>query len=383
MNAPEGPDVAHPVLPSVSIVVPVRNEEQRIEGALRRLRHDFPDCELVVVDGGSTDRTSELAVRWAPTLRSAAGRARQMNAGAEVTRGEVLWFVHVDTRVPPEALGLLRRAVTDPDVVGGGLRLRFDQRSPALAWLAFTSNLRARYLHWVFGDQAMFVRREVFDSVCGFPELPLMEDLELSRRLRRRGRLAVLPATATASSRRIAEQGVWQMIALMQYLKLQYFLGVDPERIRRRYEAGTRRGRRGAGSPPSSEERRLPVLRRLRPALERRLSRAGHGRRGQNLPLLAGGAGVRRRTGSGPAPRQPEAHHDEQGDEHTEDQVRTRDVHPGAGYAGQLATPEDATGAEAATGAVPEPLPKTLPHGFPFPRHEGSRPSPVLPRPEG
>ncbi len=251
MNSPEKPgvDVGRLALPSVSIIVPALNEEQRIEDALRRLRHDFPDCELVVVDGGSTDRTSDLAGRWARTLRSAPGRARQMNAGAAVTRGEVLWFVHVDTRVPAEALGLLRRVVADPSVVGGGLRLRFDQRSPGLDWLAFTSNVRARCLHWVFGDQAMFVRREVFDSVGGFPELPLMEDLELSRRLCRRGRLAVLPATATASSRRIAEQGVWRMIALMQYLKLQYFLGVDPERIRRRYEAGTRRGRRGGQHP--------------------------------------------------------------------------------------------------------------------------------------
>lgn len=276
MNASEGPDVGRPPSPRVSIVVPVLNEEQRIEDALRRLRHDFPDCELVVVDGGSTDRTTDLAGRWAPTLRSAPGRARQMNFGAGVTRGEVLWFVHVDTRVPAEALGLLRRAVADPEVVGGGLRLRFDQRSPGLDWLAFTSNLRARYLHWVFGDQAMFVRREVFDSVGGFPELPLMEDLELSRRLCRHGRLVVLAATATASSRRIAEQGVWRMNALMQYLKLQYFLGIDPERIRRRYEAGTRRDRRGAGSRRSRDERRLPVLRRLLAGLGCCL-RSGHG----------------------------------------------------------------------------------------------------------
>ncbi len=345
MNAPEGPDVGYPASPSVSIVVPVLNEERRIEDALHRLRHDFPDCELVVVDGGSTDRTTELAGRWAPTLRSVPGRARQMNAGAAVTRGEVLWFLHVDTRVPAKALGLLRRAVADPEVVGGGLRLRFDQCSPGLAWLAFTSNLRARYLHWVFGDQAMFVRREVFDSVGGFPELPLMEDLELSRRLCRRGRLVVLTATATASSRRIAEQGVWRMTALMQYLKLQYFLGVDPERIRRRYEAGTRRGRRERGSRRSRDERRLPVLRRLLAGLGCCLVRSGHGGRGQDLPLLGGSAGRRWRTGSGPSQRQPEGDHDEQGDEHTEDQVRPRDVHPGAGDAGQVATADDSTGA--------------------------------------
>jgi hypothetical protein len=99
-------------------------------------------------------------------------------------------------------------------------------------------------LHWIFGDQAMFVRRDVFNSVGGFPELPLMEDLEMSRILRRRGRLVVLPTSVTASARRLVEQGPWRMTVLMQWLKVQYLLGANPERIRRRYEAGTSRGRR-------------------------------------------------------------------------------------------------------------------------------------------
>lgn len=234
--------VSKPV--TVSIVVPALNEAARIGGCLRRLRRDFPDCELVVVDGGSTDETFDLAVARAHTVRSAAGRATQMNAGAALTSGDILWFIHVDCQVPPEALALLRRAVADPGVVGGGLQLSFDQRTLGLDYLAVSSNQRARRLHWIFGDQAMFVRRDVFESVGGFPELPLMEDLEMSRILRRRGRLAVLPVTVTASARRLIEQGPWRMTVLMQLLKLQYFLGVDPERIRRRYEAGTRRGRR-------------------------------------------------------------------------------------------------------------------------------------------
>jgi rSAM/selenodomain-associated transferase 2 len=228
----------------VSIVVPTLNEATRIEPCLQRLRRDFPDCELVVVDGGSTDGTVDLAVRYARTLRSATGRATQMNAGAAVTSGDVLWFIHADCRVPADALELLRRALRDPGVVGGGLQLSFDQRSPGLDYLAASSNVRARRLNWIFGDQAMFVRREVFDAVGGFPQLPLMEDLEMSRILRRRGRLVMLPTTVTASARRLVAHGVWRMTVLMQLLKLQYLLGVDPERIRRRYEAGTRRGRR-------------------------------------------------------------------------------------------------------------------------------------------
>jgi rSAM/selenodomain-associated transferase 2 len=233
----------------VSIVVPTFNEVARIEPCLRRLRSDFPGCELVVVDGGSADGTDELAARHARTIRSAAGRATQMNAGAAVSSGDILWFIHADCTVPRCAVDLLRRALLDPDVVGGGLRLSFDQRSVGLNYLAASSNVRARRLGWIFGDQAMFVRRDVFDSVGGFPMLPLMEDLEMSRILRRRGRLVVLPTVVTASARRLVEQGVWRMTVLMQLLKLQYLLGVDPERIRRRYEAGTRRGRRGQPAP--------------------------------------------------------------------------------------------------------------------------------------
>ncbi|NUS53659.1 MAG: glycosyltransferase family 2 protein [Streptomycetaceae bacterium] len=223
---------------SVSIVVPVLNEAGILDAALHRLRRDFPDCELIVADGGSTDGTPELAAQHATVIHAPRGRARQMNAGARQTTGEVLWFVHADTTVAPAALGQIRACLTDPAVVGGGLSLRFDHRSPGLDLLAWASTRRARHLHQIFGDQAMFVRRSVFTELGGFPELPIMEDLELSRRLHRRGRLCVLPATATASARRFTEHGTVRMIAFMQYLKLLHFAGTDPERIRARYAAG-------------------------------------------------------------------------------------------------------------------------------------------------
>ncbi|MGH3199748.1 MAG: TIGR04283 family arsenosugar biosynthesis glycosyltransferase [Streptosporangiaceae bacterium] len=253
---------------SVSIVVPVLNEAAAITTGLARLRHDLPGCELVVADGGSTDGTAELAAPLARVIRCESGRAAQMNAGARHASGEVLWFIHADTRVDPGALGQIAEALADPATVGGGLTLRFDQSSFALRYVAWTSNLRARFLHWVFGDQAMFIRRSVFDALGGFPGLPLMEDLEMSRRLRRTGRLAVLPATATTSARRFTEHGTWRTLAFMQYLKLLYFLGADPQRISDRYQAG----------PPRLAS---PRQRRSIPA---QLPQPGHARPGMDAP---------------------------------------------------------------------------------------------------
>jgi rSAM/selenodomain-associated transferase 2 len=222
----------------VSIIMPVRDEAAVITAALRRLRRDFPGCELIVVDGASTDGTADLAAPLATVVRSRPGRARQMNTGAAHATGDVLWFVHADTRVDPAALGQLRTALADPAVVGGGCALRFDRDTPALRFLAWSSTHRARRLHQIFGDQAMFVRQSVFGVLGGFPDLPIMEDLEMSRRLHRAGRLVVLPAACTASARRFDQHGTLRMIVFMQYLKLSYFAGVDPARIADRYAAG-------------------------------------------------------------------------------------------------------------------------------------------------
>jgi rSAM/selenodomain-associated transferase 2 len=225
---------------TVSIIVPVRDEEAGIERTLRALSAAFGDCELIVVDGGSRDATVARARPHATVLHADGGRGPQLNAGAAAAHGDVLWFVHADAELDPGALPALRAALADPRVVGGGCRLRFDRTGPVLRWLQWTSNLRARYLHWIFGDQAMFVRRDAFDAVGGFPGIPIMEDLELSRRLARRGRLAVLPTPCTASARRLVEQGPARMLVLMQLYKLQYFLGVEPDTIRRRYESRRR-----------------------------------------------------------------------------------------------------------------------------------------------
>jgi len=150
----------------------------------------------------------------------------------------VLWFVHADTQIDEGAHAQLVAAMSDPSVIGGGLTLAFDRRSVGLDALAWTSNQRARRLGWIFGDQAMFIRRDTFALLGGFADFPLMEDLEMSRRLRAHGRLVLLPATSTASSRRFDVHGTWSMLAYMQWLKLLYFRGVPPQALHDRYIAG-------------------------------------------------------------------------------------------------------------------------------------------------
>jgi rSAM/selenodomain-associated transferase 2 len=238
--------------PSVSIVVPVLNEATRLPGLLDRLTGDFAGCELVVVDGGSTDASPDLVRPPVRLVRTTAGRGHQLNAGAAVCSGDVLWFVHADTRPDRAALDQIIQALADPTVVGGGLRISFDRPSPALRYVAWSSNVRACRLGWIFGDQAVFVRRDVFDRLGGFPEWPLMEDMEFSRRLARAGRLVVLPASSVASSRRFDEHGTVRMLVFMQWLKLAYFAGTDPAELARRY---------ATGPSPRLHRRRRPITR--------------------------------------------------------------------------------------------------------------------------
>ncbi|WP_298343608.1 TIGR04283 family arsenosugar biosynthesis glycosyltransferase [Ferrimicrobium sp.] len=224
--------------PVISIIIPTLNEEKTIGALLNHLHQICLGTELIVVDGGSTDSTTTIAAQKARVLSSAPGRAHQMNCGAQASSAPVLWFIHADCWIDPNALDQLREALSHPDIIGGGLTLQFDYHTRGLDYLAWSSTRRARYLHQIFGDQALFVRRSVFEQLGGFPELPIMEDLEFSRRLTRQGRLVVLPAVSIASSRRFLEHGTWSMIVFMQLLKACYFLGVQPANIARWYQRG-------------------------------------------------------------------------------------------------------------------------------------------------
>ena len=221
----------------VSIVVPVLNEAEGITAtlqALQPLRRD--GAELIVVDGGSTDATLVRCAGLADQLLSSArGRARQMNTGAQAATGTVLLFLHADTRLPDAALNQVRRALASGERDWGRFDVAIEGRSRLFPLIAWMMNWRSRLTGIATGDQAMFVRCASFDAVGGFADQPLMEDIELSRRLRRRGRPACLRARVVTSGRRWERDGVWRTVLLMWRLRLLYWLGVSPQRLAQAY----------------------------------------------------------------------------------------------------------------------------------------------------
>jgi len=221
----------------VSAVIPALNEAAAIESTLRSLQPvRARGGEVLLVDGGSHDDTIERARPWVDAVLSAPpGRALQMNAGAAAANGEVLWFVHADTPVDPEALADLETAVTDPECGWGYFGVRLSSRRPLFTTVAWLMNLRSRLSRIATGDQGLFVRHDLFAAVGGYPEIPLMEDIALSRALRRYGRHRCLPVRLTTSSRRWEDHGPWRTIVLMWRLRWAFWRGADPAELARRY----------------------------------------------------------------------------------------------------------------------------------------------------
>jgi rSAM/selenodomain-associated transferase 2 len=231
----------------ISVIIPTLNEERAIMATLAHTASLGFD-ELIVADGGSFDQTPVLVESYRRRIQSPAqspvrlvtapcGRARQMNEGAKASSGEILLFLHADTQLPGDAKTMIDTTLADPGIVGGRFDVRFDDPSMWGAIISKTMNWRSRLTGLATGDQALFVRRSIFEQMSGFADMPLMEDIEFSRRLKRQGGTAALTATVTTSFRRWERHGPLRTIFLMWSLRFLYWIGINPSRLAEWYKA--------------------------------------------------------------------------------------------------------------------------------------------------
>jgi rSAM/selenodomain-associated transferase 2 len=241
----------------IAVIIPTLNEEQALPDTLARTARLGFD-EIIVVDGGSTDKTRDIVMSLVFEVRSSTfdvpslpnleprtsnlrllssppGRAKQMNAGASQSQAGILLFLHADTRLPDGARQAIERALNEPACVGGHFDVRFEPDA-GLAWLiARLISLRSRWSGIATGDLAIFVRREVFARLAGFTDIPIMEDVDFTRRLKRAGRMAPLRAQVITSYRRWERCGAVRTIVLMWTLRFLYWIGIHPSKLHRFY----------------------------------------------------------------------------------------------------------------------------------------------------
>ncbi len=232
-----------PESPLISVIIPALNEAQNIEAAIRSAQTD--GVEIIVVDGGSSDDTAKRAqALGARLIVSPPGRARQMNSGARLAKGKWLFFLHADSILPPGYAANVFFAFFDQQTVAGAFSLKSDVPSPGLSIINWLVHIRTKYFQMPYGDQALFVRKSVFQSLGGFPDVPVAEDLLFVQRLRRLGRIVAMPAAVITSARRWHRVGILRALLINQIIVAGYCLSLPPDLLARLYKIGYVRDRK-------------------------------------------------------------------------------------------------------------------------------------------
>jgi rSAM/selenodomain-associated transferase 2 len=221
---------------SVSIIIPTLNEEAALGPLLSLCRTSFADAEIIVADGGSKDGTVGCAEAAGVRIVNAPrGRASQMNAGADVAAGEILWFLHADCMPTTRAVSLLCQAMDDESVAGGGFRWVLDGDRWYYPFVTRLAHLKNRIKRNLYGDMGIFVRTSVFRELGGYAPLPFLEDMDLCRRLHRKGKIVILNEPLVSSDRRLLKRGPLRSFILNDVIKMAYRMGVSPETLMKWY----------------------------------------------------------------------------------------------------------------------------------------------------
>ncbi|MGL5805725.1 MAG: TIGR04283 family arsenosugar biosynthesis glycosyltransferase [Xenococcaceae cyanobacterium] len=220
----------------ITIIIPVLNEAENIETTLSKLTNNL-DVELIVVDGGSRDRTVEIVqnLKIKVVVSKQLGRAKQMNLGASVANGNILIFLHADTNLPINYQEIVKEILSQSKVVAGAFKLKIDSKKKCLRIVELMVNLRSRLFSLPYGDQAIFFKKSIFEELGGYSDLPIMEDFELIQRLKRRGKIQIASAQVITSSRRWDKLGVFKTTLINQLVIIGYYLGISPTKLRQLY----------------------------------------------------------------------------------------------------------------------------------------------------
>ncbi len=232
-------------MPTLSIIIPALNEASVMAATLEAIAHLSRKVAVIVVDGGSTDNTCEIArARGAEVIASEPGRGLQLHRGALAAQADILWFLHADTIVPAAALERIVEALADPQVVAGNFEIRFEGRGRAARFMTWLYP-QLRRLGLSYGDSAIFVRREAYERTRGFKPFPIFEDLDLLHSLKKLGRIVHVPAAVVTSSRRFEKGSFMIVFARWTAMQLLYWVGIQPTTLGR-FDAPVRNTKPGS-----------------------------------------------------------------------------------------------------------------------------------------